>query len=160
MAMQGNPLPIYGDGLQVRDWLHVRDHCEGILTVLEDGVPGEKYNIGNDDQKTNIEVVEALCRVLEELFPSGQNPNIKGGSYSELLSYVADRPGHDRRYAIDASKIASELGWKTSRSFEEGLRQTVRWYIEHQAWCSEVLKATQGEAPSWLSGHERVAGVT
>ena len=137
-AAQGRPLPIYGDGGNVRDWLHVDDHCEGLLRVLAEGRPGEKYNIGGGNERTNLQIVDRLCDMLEELLPSSSNPALNGRTYRDLKSFVPDRPGHDRRYAIDASKIARELGWKPRRTFEEGLRETARWYLEHRDWCEQI----------------------
>lgn len=130
-ALDGRPLPIYGDGRNIRDWLHVEDHCEGLLLVLRRGRIGEKYNIGGGNERTNLEVVDGLCEVLDEIAPRSE-------SYSRLKSFVPDRPGHDRRYAIDAAKIRRELGWVPRHSFEQGLRSTVRWYIEHRSWCDSV----------------------
>jgi dTDP-glucose 4,6-dehydratase len=130
-ALDGRPLPIYGDGGQVRDWLHVEDHAEGILLVLRGGRVGEKYNIGGGSERTNLEVVSLICDVLDELRPARE-------SHQALKTFVPDRPGHDRRYAIDASKIRRELQWAPSRSFEHGLRDTVRWYVEHRDWCAAV----------------------
>jgi dTDP-glucose 4,6-dehydratase len=130
-AVQGRPLPIYGDGGNIRDWLHVDDHCEGIVRVLAEGRLGEKYNIGGGN-------VDHLCATLEELLPSSSNPALNGRTYRDLKSFVPDRPGHDRRYAIDASKISRELGWKPRRTFEEGLRETARWYLDNQEWCGQV----------------------
>jgi dTDP-glucose 4,6-dehydratase len=130
-ALDGRPLPIYGDGGQVRDWLHVEDHAEGILLVLRGGRAGEKYNIGGGSERTNLEVVSLICDVLDELRPARE-------SHHALKTFVPDRPGHDRRYAIDASKIRRELQWAPSRSFEHGLRDTVRWYVEHRDWCAAV----------------------
>jgi dTDP-glucose 4,6-dehydratase len=130
-ALEGRPLPIYGDGAQVRDWLHVDDHADGILLVLEKGRAGEKYNIGGGNERTNLEVVDRLCAALDELHPSG-------AGYGSLKRFVPDRPGHDRRYALDASKVRRELGWSPSRRFEVGLRETVRWYLDHRAWCAAV----------------------
>jgi dTDP-glucose 4,6-dehydratase len=137
-AAQGRPLPIYGDGGNIRDWLHVDDHCQGLLRVLSDGKPGEKYNIGGGNERTNLEIVDRLCAILEELLPSASNPALAGRSYQDLKSFVPDRPGHDRRYAIDASKIGRELGWKPARTFEDGLRETIRWYLEHRGWCEQI----------------------
>ena len=138
-AVDGRPLPIYGDGGNVRDWLHVEDHCAGLLLALQKGQPGEKYNIGGDGERKNLEVVDRLCASLDELFPPSSNPAMKGaGSYVSLKTMVPDRPGHDRRYAIDASKIRRELGWQPRHSFESGLHETVRWYLEHREWCSQV----------------------
>ena len=130
-AIDGRALPIYGDGGHVRDWLHVEDHCAGILLVLAKGRPGEKYNIGGDNERSNLEIVERICDLLDELRPAAR-------SHRALRTFVADRPGHDRRYAIDATRIRRELGWASRHTFETGLRETVRWYLEHRAWCEEV----------------------
>ena len=124
-ALAGLPLPVYGDGRNVRDWLYVEDHCEAVRLVLERGRVGENYNIGGGCEKQNIDVVKTICGLLDELKPR------KSGSHAELISYVQDRPGHDRRYAMDASKIARELGWRPRESFESGLAKTVRWYLEN-----------------------------
>jgi dTDP-glucose 4,6-dehydratase len=140
-ALDGRPLPIYGDGGNVRDWLHVEDHCEGILEVLRDGRVGERYNIGGWNERTNLEIVDRICAALEELRPATGNPALRSSGaarYTDLKTFVPDRPGHDRRYAIDATKVRSELGWAPRRSFEEGLRSTVHWYIEHRDWCDTV----------------------
>jgi dTDP-glucose 4,6-dehydratase len=138
-ALDGRPLPIYGDGGQVRDWLHVDDHCAGILLVLEKGRVGERYNVGGGNERTNLEIVDRLCDVLQELHPPASNPALKtGSSYRELKTHVADRPGHDRRYAIDAMKIRRELDWSPRHRFEDGLTSTVRWYLEHREWCEAV----------------------
>jgi dTDP-glucose 4,6-dehydratase len=131
-ALAGKPLPVYGDGLNVRDWLHVLDHCEALRVVLERGRVGETYNIGGASEKQNLEVVRTICRLLGDARPR------KAGRHEELIAFVKDRPGHDRRYAIDASKIARELGWRPKESFESGLAKTVRWYLENQAWTREV----------------------
>ncbi len=131
-ARGGMPLPLYGDGLQVRDWLHVIDHCAALRRVLEDGRPGEAYNIGGGNEHSNLEVAEALCTVLDELAPKEE------GSYRSLIAFVADRPGHDRRYAIDAGKMRRELGWSPSRTFAGGIRDTVRWYLGNTAWVETV----------------------
>jgi dTDP-glucose 4,6-dehydratase len=128
-ALAGKPLPVYGDGRNVRDWLYVLDHCAAVRLVLERGRTGETYNIGGRAEKANIDLVRTLCGLLDEASPR------KGGSYSELISFVQDRPGHDRRYAIDSTKIARELGWKPRESFESGLRKTVRWYLDNRAWA-------------------------
>jgi dTDP-glucose 4,6-dehydratase len=130
-ALAGKPLPIYGDGKNVRDWLYVGDHCAAIRRVLEAGKPGETYNIGGWNEMTNLEVVHTLCDILDALAP-------KGESYRGLITYVEDRPGHDRRYAIDAGKIERELGWKPDETFDSGIRKTVRWYFDHQDWVREV----------------------
>jgi dTDP-glucose 4,6-dehydratase len=123
-ALAGKPLPVYGDGRNVRDWLYVADHCEAVRAVLERGRPGETYNIGGNSEKMNIDLVNTLCALLDELRPRSQ------GRYGELVSFVRDRPGHDRRYAIDASKVRRELGWQPAETFESGLRKTVQWYLE------------------------------
>ncbi|KPK23682.1 MAG: dTDP-glucose 4,6-dehydratase [Desulfobacterales bacterium SG8_35_2] len=133
-CLEGKPLPIYGDGLNIRDWLYVEDHCRGIDLILKKGRIGETYNIGGNCEKTNLDVVEALCALMDELSPKKDLP-----SHSSLLTYVKDRPGHDRRYAIDASKIRQELGYEPVESFESGLRKTVVWYLENLAWCKNVM---------------------
>jgi dTDP-glucose 4,6-dehydratase len=140
-ALEGKELPVYGDGGHVRDWLYVEDHCAGILLVLEQGRPGEKYNIGGGNERTNLAIVEQICRLLEELAPAANNPALTAKhieSYARLATFVADRPGHDRRYAIDATKVRRELGWAPAHDFESGLRRTVTWYLEHRAWCTDV----------------------
>ncbi|MGZ6971460.1 MAG: dTDP-glucose 4,6-dehydratase, partial [Thermoanaerobaculia bacterium] len=143
-ALEGKPLPIYGDGGNVRDWLHVEDHCRGILLVLTKGAPGSKYNIGGGNERTNLQIIDALCAALERERPAEENPKIpkissKGKrAYAQLMTFVPDRPGHDRRYAIDATKIRRELGWSPSYSFEEGLLRTVRWYLSNLEWCATV----------------------
>ena len=140
-AVEGRPLPIYGDGGNVRDWLHVEDHCAGLLLALEKGRPGEKYNVGGHNEHTNAEIVDVLCDALEALRPAAANPALKGkAGYRALKTFVPDRPGHDRRYAIDATKIATELGWKATHAFSEGLRETARWYLENREWCEEVQR--------------------
>jgi dTDP-glucose 4,6-dehydratase len=130
-AVDGRPLPIYGDGGNVRDWLHVDDHCAGILLVLGKGIPGEKYNIGGGNERTNLDVVNLVCELVDEMRPAAT-------SRQALKTFVPDRPGHDRRYAIDATKIRRELGWTPARTFERGLRETVKWYLEHRDWCDAV----------------------
>jgi dTDP-glucose 4,6-dehydratase len=137
-ALEGKPLPIYGDGGNVRDWLHVEDHCAGILRVLEKGTPGDKYNIGGGNERTNLEIVDRICDAAEALRPASTNPALEGSTYRALKTFVADRPGHDRRYAIDATKIRRELGWAPRHTFEEGLASTARWYVEHRDWCEQV----------------------
>ena len=131
-ALAGKPLPVYGDGANVRDWLYVGDHCAAIRRVLEGGRPGEVYNIGGNAERKNLEVVEALCAILGELRPRA------GGRYQDLVTFVTDRPGHDRRYAMDASKLADELGWRPTESLETGLRKTVRWYLENADWIASI----------------------
>ena len=141
-AVEGRPLPIYGDGGNVRDWLHVEDHCAGLLQVLRKGRVGEKYNIGGDNERTNLEIVDRLCDALDELLPIHSNPALAGipgaSSYRALKTLVPDRPGHDRRYAIDAAKIRHELGWAPQHVVEDGLFRTVSWYLEHKDWCEQV----------------------
>ncbi len=141
-ALAGKPLPVYGDGENIRDWLYVGDHCEAIWKVLVNGRPGETYNVGGNSEKSNIEVVQEICGVLNEL-----RPNTEIGDYASLITFVKDRPGHDRRYAIDASKISSELGWAPRETFETGLRRTVGWYLENQAWVQDVQS---GAYQSWI----------
>jgi dTDP-glucose 4,6-dehydratase len=141
-ALAGKALPIYGDGMQVRDWLYVKDHCSAIRRVLESGNPGETYNVGGWNEKANLDVVNTLCTILDEL-----SPRPDGKPYREQITYVKDRPGHDRRYAIDATKIEQELGWKPAETFETGIRKTVQWYLDHQSWVSNV---TSGAYREWL----------
>ncbi len=132
-ALEGKPLPIYGNGLNVRDWLYVEDHCSAIRTVLEGGRIGEKYNVGGNYEKTNIEIVKTICRLLDKVKPAGN-----GKPYEELITYVDDRPGHDLRYAIDSSKIQKELGWTPAETFESGITKTVQWYLDNIDWCNKV----------------------
>ena len=144
-ACSGKPLPVYGDGKNVRDWLYVGDHCEAVRMVLARGTPGETYNIGGRNEKRNIEVVESICSILDELCPN--DPVLP---HRKLITYVEDRPGHDRRYAIDASKLARDLGWRPRETFESGLRKTIEWYLEHGAWIREV---TSGAYRQWMATH-------
>jgi dTDP-glucose 4,6-dehydratase len=138
-ALDGRPLPIYGDGGNVRDWLHVEDHCAGILLALQKGAPGGKYNIGGGSERTNLQVVDGICAALDGLLPASGNPVLGDrSSYLALKTFVADRPGHDRRYAIDATRIRQELGWQPAHDFESGLRATVAWYFSHRGWCENV----------------------
>jgi dTDP-glucose 4,6-dehydratase len=140
-ALEGKALPIYGDGANVRDWLYVEDHCRGILTVLRGGKPGEKYNLGGRSERTNLEVVDTICDLLDAELPAAANPALRArglASYRDLKTFVADRPGHDRRYAIDESKIRRELGWEPQHDFTTGMRATVRWYLANRAWCAAV----------------------
>ncbi len=140
-AVEGKSLPIYGDGGNVRDWLYVDDHCAGILLALEGGRPGERYNIGGGNERTNLEIVDRLCAALEAAWPARDNPALAGrgiGSYAALKTFVADRPGHDRRYAIDAAKIRAELGWAPAHDFGAGIAKTVAWYLGHREWCESV----------------------
>jgi dTDP-glucose 4,6-dehydratase len=131
-AVEGRPLPIYGDGGNVRDWLHVRDHCAALLLVLEKGRPGEKYNVGGGAERTNLEIVDQICDAIDALVPAG-------ASRRALKTFVPDRPGHDRRYAIDSGRIRREIGWSPQQTFEQGLRETVEWYVTHRDWCEAVL---------------------
>ena len=140
-AIQGKPLPVYGDGQNVRDWLYVADHCTAIRLVLERGRPGETYNVGGNTEKTNLEVVRTICAVLDAMRPD-RSP------HASLLKFVQDRPGHDRRYAIDTSKIKRELGWQPAVTFEEGMRQTIRWYLDHEEWVRNVQS---GDYRNWLA---------
>ncbi|HUU33255.1 MAG TPA: dTDP-glucose 4,6-dehydratase [Vicinamibacterales bacterium] len=142
-ALDGKPLPIYGDGLNRRDWLHVDDHCDAILRVLEAGVAGQKYNVGGNAERTNLEMVDAICAALELAAPAAANPALAAAGvtdYRDLKVFVKDRPGHDKRYAIDASKLARELGFIPRYSFQEGLNQTVAWYLANRAWCAAVTR--------------------
>jgi dTDP-glucose 4,6-dehydratase len=141
-ALAGKPLPVYGDGMQIRDWLFVKDHCSAIRRVLEAGKPGETYNVGGWNEKPNIEIVRTVCALLDEM-----SPRADGKGYAEQVTYVKDRPGHDRRYAIDATKIHRELGWKPAETFETGIRKTVRWYLDNQAWVQQVQS---GEYRQWI----------
>ena len=141
-ALAGKPLPVYGDGMQIRDWLFVKDHCSAIRRVLEAGTPGETYNVGGWNEKPNIEIVKTVCALLDEM-----SPRADGKGYAEQITYVTDRPGHDRRYAIDATKIHRELGWKPAETFETGIRKTVRWYLDNQAWVQQVQS---GEYRQWI----------
>lgn len=133
-ALAGKPLPVYGDGQQVRDWLYVKDHVRALYQVALEGALGETYNIGGFNEKTNLSVVETICGILEELAPT-KRPN---NGYKDLISFVTDRPGHDQRYAIDATKIKQNLGWSPEESFETGLQKTVQWYLDNQDWCKDV----------------------
>ena len=144
-AVNGKPLPIYGDGKNVRDWLYVGDHCAGIRATLKKGRPGETYNIGGNSEKANIDVVHAICAILDELRPGG-------APHAKLITYVKDRPGHDRRYAINAEKIRAELRWEPQERFETGLRKTVEWYLANQAWVESVQT---GEYRKWVDSNYR-----
>jgi dTDP-glucose 4,6-dehydratase len=140
-ALGGKPLPIYGDGQQVRDWLYVKDHCSAIRRVLEAGKLGETYNVGGWNEKANIEVVKTICAILDQLHPK------ESGRYADQITFVTDRPGHDRRYAIDATKLERELGWKPSETFESGIAKTVQWYLDHPQWIAGVVS---GSYRDWL----------
>jgi dTDP-glucose 4,6-dehydratase len=140
-ALGGKPLPVYGDGQNVRDWLYVGDHCSAIREVLARGTPGETYNVGGWNEKKNLDVVHTLCGLLDGLRPKA------AGSYRDQITYVKDRPGHDRRYAIDARKLERELGWKPAETFETGLAKTVRWYLDNPQWVDEVAS---GDYRKWV----------
>ncbi|MDR3429443.1 dTDP-glucose 4,6-dehydratase [Silvimonas sp.] len=142
-ALAGKPLPIYGDGQQIRDWLYVKDHCSAIRRVLQAGRLGETYNVGGWNEKANLDVVQHICSILDEL-----RPREDGQSYFSQITYVTDRPGHDRRYAIDATKLADELGWKPAETFESGIRKTVQWYLDSQEWVQNV---TSGAYRDWVN---------
>jgi len=146
-ALAGKPLPVYGDGMQVRDWLYVKDHCSAIRRVLEGGRLGETYNVGGWNEKPNIEIVKTVCALLDEL-----RPRADGQSYATQITYVKDRPGHDRRYAIDARKLEKELGWKPAETFETGIRKTVAWYLENTEWVAHVQS---GAYRDWVSKQYR-----
>jgi dTDP-glucose 4,6-dehydratase len=141
-ALNDKPLPIYGDGQHIRDWLYVKDHCSAIREVLKEGHIGDTYNVGGWNEKTNLEVVKTLCSILDEL-----KPKADGSTYENQITYVKDRPGHDRRYAIDASKLERELGWRPQETFETGLRKTVLWYLENETWVNHVVS---GEYQHWV----------
>lgn len=143
-ALQNKPLPVYGDGLQIRDWLYVTDHCTAIRKVLAEAIPGETYNIGGNCEKTNLEVVTTICQILDDIKPADK-------PYASLITHIADRPGHDRRYAIDASKIATELNWYPTENFASGLQKTIMWYLNHFSWINTVTTNTDFQA--WLKTH-------
>jgi len=142
-ALAGKPLPVYGDGMQIRDWLYVKDHCSAIRTVLAEGQLGETYNVGGWNEKPNIEIVNTVCKLLDELRPKSD-----GTSYATQITYVTDRPGHDRRYAIDARKLEAELGWKPAETFETGIRKTVQWYLQNPEWVANVQS---GAYKDWVN---------
>jgi dTDP-glucose 4,6-dehydratase len=141
-ALAGKSLPVYGDGMQIRDWLYVKDHCNAIRCVLEKGQVGQTYNVGGWNEKANIDIVKTVCTLLDQ-----QRPRTDGKSYAEQISFVKDRPGHDRRYAIDATKIERELGWKPAETFETGIAKTVQWYLSHSTWVENVQSGAYRE---WL----------
>ena len=151
-ALDGKPLPVYGDGQQIRDWLYVKDHCSALRRVLQDGRPGQTYNIGGNSERTNLDVVHTLCALLDDM-----RPRADGQSYAQQITHITDRPGHDRRYAIDATKIAQELGWQPSETFDSGLRQTVAWYLDHPEWVQGVVS---GAYRDWVAQHYGQAGVS
>jgi len=141
-ALRGKPLPVYGDGRNVRDWLYVGDHCSAIRTVLAQGRVGEVYNIGGASERPNIDVVNIVCSILDDV-----QPRANGAKYSALLTYVKDRPGHDRRYAIDASKIGNELGWKPAETFDSGIEKTIKWYLQNPQWIAGI---ESGSYQQWV----------
>ncbi len=143
-ALAGKPLPVYGDGMQIRDWLYVKDHCSAIRRVLQAGRVGETYNVGGWNEKPNIEIVQTICRLLDEMRPKAQ------GSYASQITHVTDRPGHDRRYAIDARKLEAELGWTPAETFETGIRKTVTWYLDNPEWVQHVQS---GAYRDWVNKH-------
>ncbi|MEQ1812901.1 MAG: dTDP-glucose 4,6-dehydratase, partial [Candidatus Nitrotoga sp.] len=147
-ALAGKPLPVYGDGQQIRDWLYVKDHCSAIRRVLDAGKVGEVYNIGGWNEKTNIEVVRTICTLLDQF-----RARADGKSYSEQITHVRDRPGHDRRYAINASKIGQELNWRPAETFDSGIRKTIAWYLANQDWVNNV---TSGGYENWIEQHYKV----
>jgi dTDP-glucose 4,6-dehydratase len=151
-AIDGKQLPVYGDGKNVRDWLYVEDHCDAIWLILKRGTAGETYNIGGECEKQNLEVVQKICEILETLYPVADNPKIRSSSsqnsrYKDLITFVGDRPGHDLRYAINCDKIKNELGWKQNHNFDDGLRQTVAWYLKNTEWVSSIRS---GDYISWI----------
>jgi dTDP-glucose 4,6-dehydratase len=155
-CLRGESIPVYGKGENIRDWLYVEDHCRALLAVVENGTPGETYNIGGNNERTNLELVKTLCGILDELRPSSMTPDSSNSlsvtRYSDLITFVTDRPGHDLRYAIDASKIKRELGWEPLENFESGFRKTVQWYLDHPSWWQAILSGDYrldrlGQAP-------------
>ena len=160
-ALEGKTLPVYGDGRNVRDWLYVEDHCEAIWAILARGSAGETYNIGGECEKRNIDVVKAICTVLDELVPAGTNKHLRQRTppvtgYQDLITFVPDRPGHDRRYAINCGKIRDQLGWSQKHNFDQGLKDTVSWFLNNRAWVESVKS---GEYQTWMdknySGRKR-----
>jgi dTDP-glucose 4,6-dehydratase len=159
-AAEGKPLPIYGDGGNVRDWLYVDDHCAGILLALERGRPGEKYNIGGGNERSNLEMVDAICEQLELALPAARNPALAAAGlndYRALKSFVADRPGHDARYAMDISKVTRDLGWRPRETFETGLRKTVAWYLENRRWWQDIRSGRYAGERLGLLGAQALA---
>ena len=148
-ALEGKPLPVYGDGRQVRDWLFVEDHCRAIRAVLARGAPGDVYNIGGDCERTNLEIVETICAIVDQL-----RPGLPHAPSRSLITFVADRPGHDRRYAIDAAKIRGQLGWRPQEDFRSGLERTVRWYLENQPWVQRITSGKYRRQRLGLGGRD------
>ena len=162
-ALEGKPLPIYGDGGNVRDWIYVLDHCAGIVRALEAGTPGEQYAFGGTSERTNLQVVDTLCAALEKLRPAAENPALRDqgiDAYEDLKSYVEDRPGHDRRYAIDASKAERTLDWTPASTFEQALAETVAWYLDHDDWRQAIQAEGDARARQGLSSETRGAAET
>ncbi|MCJ7733166.1 MAG: dTDP-glucose 4,6-dehydratase, partial [Anaerolineales bacterium] len=145
-AIEGKPLPIYGDGQQIRDWLYVEDHCQAIWSVIKNGTPGEIYNVGGENQPSNLEIVQDICEILDQKLP-----NSSFAPHFNLIEHVTDRPGHDRRYAMNIQKIKNELGWEPRVNLKEGLRKTVDWYLEHEEWVGKIRK--QQEYQSWVENN-------
>ncbi len=140
-ALHGNAIPVYGEGANVRDWLYVEDHARALVMLLENGCPGQTYNVGGGAEKSNLSLVKTICDLLDQI-----KPRKDGSSYNDLISFVTDRPGHDFRYAIDSSRIQKELGWRPEETFTTGIKKTVNWYLRNQAWVEQVLKSNyQGE---------------
>jgi dTDP-glucose 4,6-dehydratase len=161
-ALEGKRLPVYGDGQNVRDWLFVEDHCDALQAILRAGHPGETYMIGARSERSNLALVETLCALLDEAFPCSANESLRAAgnsprSYRELVSFVADRPGHDRRYAVDPTKVETELGWRPRYRFEDALANTVRWYLEHRAWCDRISRRANARERLGLGGAARHA---
>ena len=150
-AMEGQPLPVYGDGRQIRDWLYVEDHCEAVRLVLERGRPGETYNVGGDNQSTNIDLVRTVCAILDDFLPESPHR-----PHESLITFVADRPGHDRRYAMNIGKIRRELGWNPHEGLQSGLRKTARWYLDHMEWVKAIRGACGYQ--KWLETNYAVRG--
>jgi len=146
-AIEGKELPVYGDGKNVRDWLYVEDHASAIWNILKKGVLGHTYNIGGECEKENIEVVRKICEVLEEIYPSGKNIKLNGKKYKDLIKFIKDRPGHDRRYSINCDKIKKDLGWRREYSFDDGIKKTIKWYIDNRKWVESIKT---GEYKKWI----------
>jgi dTDP-glucose 4,6-dehydratase len=154
-ALEGKPLPVYGDGKNVRDWLYVADHCEALALVAEKGVPGQSYNIGGHNERTTLQIVEAVCDQLDRLLPAHSNPALAGrslSSYRDLIAFVTDRPGHDKRYAIDPTKIKAELGWSPRTAFPDGIASTIQWYVSHRPWCDRIATGNYRRERLGLTG--------
>jgi len=154
-ALEGKSLPVYGDGLHVRDWLHVEDHCRAIELILSRGCPGETYNIGGDNELKNLEIIKKICRILDKIYPTQKNDTLKGApnpidNYCQLITFVKDRPGHDRRYSVNCHKIKSLLGWEQIYGFEDGLEQTILWYLDHLKWVQNIVS---GEYKQWIENN-------